>query len=96
MFEPTLNASMFCGFLPFAARHGVDVGGLLRAHHLTPELLDDPRHEIPLNSAAQLLADATSLAGEPSLGRLWAEVFPAMTGGVLGYLILNAPRCVNP
>jgi AraC-like DNA-binding protein len=90
MIEPTVHTGMFCGFIPFAARHGIDVESLLRAHDLTPELLGDPTREIPLNSAAQLLTDAASLAGEPCLGLLWGEAFPATTGGVLGYLMLNA------
>jgi AraC-like DNA-binding protein len=90
MFEPTLNVSMFCGFLPFAARHAVDVENLLRTHQLTPEFLGDPANEIPLNCAAQLLTDAALMASEPCLGLMWAEEVPANTGGVLGYLMLNA------
>jgi AraC-like DNA-binding protein len=90
MIEPTVNSSMFCGFDSFAARHGVDIEKLLREYALTPEVLADPTAEIPLNRAAQLLTDVASAAGEPCLGLKWAEEVPANSGGVLGYLLINA------
>ena len=89
---PLISATILSGLEDFLARtYEVELEPVLADLQITARPPYEKASRFELRKFAELLEVLSHRAGEPCFGLAFAEIFPRGAGGVLGYLIMNAP-----
>lgn len=88
--EPSISSSIVSHFADYVRSLGCDTARLPRLAALNVALASAEQNDVPLDTFAVLLEEASHAVGDPCIGLGFAEALPPGASGVYGYLLTNA------